>query len=124
MTAAAATSHFDVAFSDDSTRNRPLLVAFVLSLVLHALALLFLPGLRPPVPQEKALTVKLVKPEPEPIPEPEPPKAQPKPALPKAQPKKAPARTPAPTREQLSAVPQQRTPQHWGTWRATAACSF
>jgi hypothetical protein len=43
-------------------RDRVMLVAFLVSLLVHAVALTFLPGLRTPVPVEKVLTVKIAPP--------------------------------------------------------------
>ena len=47
-------------FGESWYLDRPVLVALVVSLVLHAVAIALLPGMRVPKPEDKPLTVKLV----------------------------------------------------------------
>ena len=79
------------------------MAAFALSVVLHALALLFLPGLRPQLPEEKTLTVELAPAPPSGAPalapEPETRKPAPKPVAPQ-RPELVQRPTPSPQPEQ------------------------
>ena len=45
-------------FGESWYLDRPVLVALVVSLVLHAIAIALLPGMRVPKPEDKPLTVK------------------------------------------------------------------
>lgn len=119
-----ATTAIDPFFLNGSLQpwyqERPLVVAFVVSVLLHALALLFLPGLRPQLPEEKTLTVELapaqLEPAPTPARQPETRKPAPKPVAPQ-RPQLVQRATPTPQPQQRRPEPQpqpvpiQATPQ-------------
>ena len=120
-----ATTAIDPFFLNGSLQpwyqERPLVVAFVVSVLLHALALLFLPGLRPQLPEEKTLTVELAPAQLEPAPDAgtasrETRKPAPKPVAPQ-RPQLVQRATPTPQPQQRRPEPQpqpvpiQATPQ-------------
>jgi periplasmic protein TonB len=85
---------FSLEVSSDWYRQRPVRIAFALSLLIHGMAIALLPGLRVPRPEQPPpLVVELVE-----LPQPENPVLAPQPQ-PRRQPERAPLPRPAPLRQ-------------------------